>query len=325
MLFMAIFGFVFRAVVFFEEMPLLVNALVTLASIVALWILWAFFYGLNVYLNQTMPYENNLLKRLSLQIGLGLLMSYAFINTLFFANIHFYKFLKIDKIIVVAGNMMWTLIVLAINGFFIGEYFFYKWRQALTRSIEVERDLAQVQFLNLQNQLNPHFLFNSLTTLNSLIHENPQRASTFLKQLANIYRYVMQHNQDALVSLSDELAFLQHYLALLSTRFENAFSCQITVGEEQATRKIVPVTLQILIENAVKHNQMSEENPLVVQVYMEGAYICVKNLKRLKKNITTSNKIGLSNLRKLYGVTAPQSEVFIEDSLAHFIVKVPLL
>jgi hypothetical protein len=325
MIMMALFGFVFRAVVFFDEMPLYINAVVTVGSIGALWVLWAFFYGLNVYLNQTMPYENNLIKRLSLQIGLGLLMSYAFVNTLFFVNFYFYKFLKIDKIIVVAGNMMWTLIVLAINGFFIGEYFFYKWKQALTRSIEVERDLAQVQFLNLQNQLNPHFLFNSLTTLNSLIHENPHRASTFLKQLAHIYRYVMQHNQDALVSLSDELAFLQHYLDLLSTRFENAFSCQITVGEEQATRKIVPVTLQILIENAVKHNQMSEENPLAVQVYIEGAYICVKNLKRLKKNLTTSNKIGLSNLRKLYKVTAPQSEVFIEDSLAHFIVKVPLL
>jgi sensor histidine kinase YesM len=321
---MAMMGFVFRAVVFYEELSFWFNFWASVGSFFLLVLIWSFFDYLNKSLNKSLPYENNIVKRISIQLSIGLFFAYIFINSLFYVNIYFYKFAEINKVVIVAGNLIWTLVVLAINGFFIGEYFFNKWKQALTRNLEIEKNLAQVQFLNLQNQLNPHFLFNSLTVLNSLMQEDTQRASTFLKQLATMYRYVMQHNQDALVSLSDELSFLQHYLALLSTRFGNAFQYKIEIGEEYANRKIVPVTLQILIENAVKHNQMSEEKPLLVEVYVDMNYLCVKNPKNLKKSLTTSNKIGLENLQKLYKTVKPHASLFIEDLPTHFMVKIPL-
>ncbi len=322
---MSFFGFLFRAIVFYQEISLALNALLTVVSMAVIVFLWLFFDWLNNYLNTLIPYEQNLTKRIFIQVGIGLFFTYLFLNTIFSLNIYFYHFVKINKIIMVAGNLLWTLLVLAINSFFMGEYFFTKWKQALVRSIEAEKHLAQMQFANLQNQLNPHFLFNSLTTLNSLIYENQAQASAFLKQLATMYRYVMRHNQDVLVSISDELSFIHQYLALLNTRFGSSFRYEINIPIELASHKIVPVTLQILIENVVKHNQMSEENPLFVEIYTEGQFICVKNRKQLRRNLNTSNKIGLQNLKKLYLLTSANSEVLVTDTEGYFLVKVPLL
>jgi len=324
-LLMAFFGFVFRAIVFYEELTLLYNTFVTLTTIVLIAILWFFFDWLNNYLNTCLPYEQALARRLIIQIGVGLLFAYIFINTIFYLNGYIYNWVRINKTVIVAGNLLWTLIVLAINGFFIGEYFFLKWKQALLNSTEAEKHLAQTKYANLQNQLNPHFLFNSLATLNSLIDENPTQATTFLKQLVFVYRYLMRHNQDVLVSIADELAFVEQYLLLLHTRFGNAFRYEITVGNTFKQHKIVPVTLQILIENAIKHNQMSEENPLFIEVYIDDEAICVKNPQHPKRNLATSNKIGLQNLKSLYALTAPKRMVEICDLTEVFIVKVPLL
>lgn len=322
---MALFGFVFRGIIFYEELSLRYNLLLTLGSLVLITLLWAFFDRLNAYLNKHLLYEDNIVKRLFMQIGVGLFFSYVFINTIFYLNIYFYKFIELSKIFIVAGNLIWTLLVLSINGFFIGEYFFIKWKQALMQNIEAEKILAQMQFANLQNQLNPHFLFNSLTTLNSLIYENQGKASNFLKQLAAMYRYLMRHNQDALVSVQEELTFIQQYLSLLNTRFGDLFRYEISIAPQFVQRKIVPITLQILIENVVKHNQMSEESPLFVHIYIENSFICVKNEKNLKKGFATSDKIGLQNLKKLYQAIAPNQTLFVIDEAKTFIVKVPLL
>lgn len=322
---MTLIGFVFRFTVFYEELTLWRNVSLSVVSFFFLILIWAFFDWVNRKLNGILPYEQSVAIRIALQISVGLLFAYLFINTLFYVNAYFYKVAEINKIVIVAGNLIWTLVVLTINGFYIGEHFFMKWKQALMRNLEVERNLAQVQFLNLQNQLNPHFLFNSLTTLNSLIHENPDLASQFLKQLASTYRYLMKHNQEKLVLLTDEIAFIEQYLSLLSTRFGESFRYQMRISSEWAGKKIVPVTLQILIENAVKHNQINTEPPFLVEIYTEEGYICVKNPKILKKRTDNSHKIGLDNLRKLYTVTAPQAAIVIEDTTSSFLVKVPLL
>src|SRR5690606_15421651 len=140
--------------------------------------------------------------------------------------------------------------------FFIREYF-EKWQQSIDRAERLEKEKAQVQFDNLKNQLNPHFLFNALTSLNSLIKTNPQLASDFLQHMSRVYRYVLRHKDKHVVSLHEELDFISNYLFLMKTRFGEAFQFTCEVPEKEKEKGIVPVTLQILIENAVKHNTLN--------------------------------------------------------------------
>jgi two-component system LytT family sensor kinase len=181
-----------------------------------------------------------------------------------------------------------------------------------------------VQYDNLKNQLNPHFLFNSLTSLNSLIFENPQLASEFLHQLSKVYRYVLENKEKTLVSLSTEVNFISNYVQLLISRFDKGLQVNINISEQALDQKILPVTLQILIENAMKHNITSQDSPLVIDIYDESNYLVVKNNLQIKQIVDNSNGQGLENLRSLYRVLI-ENEIVIEKNDANFIVKIPLL
>ena len=197
----------------------------------------------------------------------------------------------------------------------------YRLQMQATR---LEHDKTQIQYQNLINHLNPHFLFNSLTSLNSLILTKPKEASDFLQKLSVIYRYILQNKDSELVSLSDELAFSRQYIDLQSARFGDGLQISLNVGVEYLTRRIVPVTVQNLLENAIKHNIIDEENPLKICIYSEGETLFVTNTLQKKDFVKTSNKQGLGSLKSLYGYLS-QRPVSTTETATHFIVKIPLL
>jgi two-component system LytT family sensor kinase len=211
-------------------------------------------------------------------------------------------------------------VVLSIFGY----HFFRRWKEEKVLAAELEKEKALVQYDNLKNQLNPHFLFNSLSSLNSLIFENPQLASDFLQQLSKVYRYVLENKDKNLVTLGTEMDFVNHYVHLLKTRFDGAFNVVFEVSEEAKEKQIVPVTLQVLFENAVKHNITSKASPLRIRVYSNGNYLVVENNLQKKQIIETSNGQGIANLKNLYHFisTAPVMVAQTEDVFA---VKVPLV
>ena len=189
----------------------------------------------------------------------------------------------------------------------------------------LEKEKSQVQFDNLKNQLNPHFLFNALTSLNGLIFENQGLASQFLQHLSKVYRYVLQNKDKNFVPLQTELDFIENYVFLLRTRFQQALGqLQFDISEAGRERAIVPVTLQILIENALKHNIADVERPLKVEVMTIGDYFVVSNNLQLRKLVETSNKQGLENLRSLYQFLT-KKPVIVEQTDDRFAVKIPLL
>lgn len=294
---------------------------------------WEGSRAFNNYLNRRLPFETGVLRRFFIQAVVCLVvMLVIHTSLLLYFEPYYSKYLPPQMAIVakVASYFLDTFIVVAVNTAYFGFYFFDKWKKNLTEkeTWAKERALLQkeqlnAQYENLKNQLNPHFLFNSLSSLDSLIDDNPQLAREFLRQLAKVFRYVLQHKEDELVTLETELAFIRHYVTLLQTRFEGTFQLRCAVSDDALEQRIVPVTLQILIENAIKHNVISEAQPLTVTLTTRDGYLEVANTVQRKKQIATSNGQGLHNLQQLYRYLN-EREVEIETGEV-FMVRVPLL
>ncbi|GAB3891616.1 hypothetical protein GCM10028803_03610 [Larkinella knui] len=192
------------------------------------------------------------------------------------------------------------------------------------QATRLERDKTEIQYQNLINHLNPHFLFNSLTSLNSLIITEPKQASRFLQKLSAIYRYILQNRDRETVTLENELNFVQHYIILQKSRFEEGLLITIDVPETYLNRQIVPVTLQNLFENAIKHNTIDDDEPLKIRVFIQGEYLCIENNLQRKRFVETSNQQGLENLKTLYRYLS-NLPLTVSTTETHFVVKVPLL
>lgn len=221
-----------------------------------------------------------------------------------------------------------------LTGMFIGSIIllFYRYRAAKERAIMelnnraqlLEKEKSVVQYENLRQQLNPHFLFNSLTSLSSLISTQPKIAQQFVDRMSKIYRYILKSNESEIVSLVNELNFADTYVKLQQTRFSSGFEVNINVSEEFHHRKIVPVTIQNLVENAIKHNIIEEESPLVIDVYVEDDYLVVKNNLQKKAIVETSNKHGLNQMKSLYKYLSDKS-ILVNETEKFFEIKIPLI
>lgn len=286
-----------------------------------------FFFGyiiriIDIALDKSYPFERNPIKRISIQFLITLFALLA-IRTipylLFYDRLPFHPSPEIIAATYALNIFMVLSVILSIFGY----HFFVRWKQEKLLAAELEKEKALVQYDNLKNQLNPHFLFNALSSLNSLIFENPQLASDFLQQLSKVYRYVLEHKERNSVSLQTEINFVSHYIKLLETRFGDGLKIVLEIGDDSCEKMIVPVTLQILLENAVKHNTTSKDAPLTIHVKTEADYLIVENNLQRKSAIETSNKQGLENLKNLYRyVSYKQIEVI--EAAEKFSVKIPL-
>jgi sensor histidine kinase YesM len=181
------------------------------------------------------------------------------------------------------------------------------------------------QFETLKSQVNPHFLFNSLNVLSSLIFIDQQKAATFVRQLSKVYRYVLDHKDMDLITIRDEFPFLESYLFLIKTRFDQNLEVEIVLPEEKQSLKIAPMVMQLLIENAVKHNIISKAKPLTIKLFIdEHNFLNVYNNLQMKSSIEHSSGMGLENIRKRYEYLTNKKIEILQDE-REFRVKIPLL
>ena len=203
--------------------------------------------------------------------------------------------------------------------------FFYK---ALTEKKVTEQQIVAktetAKYESLKSQIDPHFLFNSLNVLTSLIGENPKLAEKFTTKLSKVYRYVLEQRNKDLVPIIEELNFAKTYMQLLGMRFEDAVKFNIPENVSDKELKIVPLSLQLLLENAVKHNVVSSSKPLEISIYEEGNYLIIENNINPKEAIGKSTKVGLQNIADRYGLIT-QKGVKIENNNKTFKVSLPLL
>lgn len=202
-------------------------------------------------------------------------------------------------------------------------FFFVPWQQSMKREFDLREQFLIFQNETLKSQVNPHFLFNSLNTLSSLVNTETEIAGQFIGKLALIYRYILDNSSKVKVPLKDELAFIRDYFYLHQIRSEGKILLNVDVKDENKY-EILPVSLQLLIENAIKHNMATSEKPLKIDIYNEGENIVVRNnLKKLATQVV-STKIGLRNLGERIRLVTGK-EISIEETLNEFIVKVPLI
>jgi histidine kinase len=217
-----------------------------------------------------------------------------------------------------------AFLVLAIGGLQMGVFYFLQWQKSQVETERLQKEQTVALFQNLRNQISPHFLFNNLNTLNSLIHESPEVASKFLSLFAEVYRYSLQQRDEEVVTLESELDMLESYLYLLKKRFENAFTVEIEVGTTSKRRYIPPMSLQLLVENALKHNIAEPTQPLIINIKEQGNALLIVNNLQLRKEKKPSTQIGLSNLTERYRLLGqPLPE--IEKTAEYFRVTLPLL
>ena len=216
-----------------------------------------------------------------------------------------------------------VLISLVISTIMTSIGFFHAWRNSAIKEEKLKVEMLDNKYKTLLTQVNPHFLFNSLNVLISLVHEDPNLAEKFIRQLSLIYRYTLENRERDLVSLKDEKAFIDSYIFLLKIRFEDAMEVSIDIPEDEA-RFSLPMALQIIIENAIKHNVVSIEKPLSISIYTEGNQLIVKNNKQINQHKEKSTGFGLENIKKRLSYLSDKG-LEIEEDENEYIAKLPIL
>ena len=221
------------------------------------------------------------------------------------------------------GLVIGLLVTLFITSLHEGVYFYLQWKQHFALSVKLEKDNLEARYETLKAQLNPHFLFNSLNTLITFVEENP-KATEYIQNLSDFMRYVLKSREKELTMLSEELEVCKKYLFLQQSRFGNNLTSEITVNENSLKLYVPPLSVQMLIDNAIKHNVVSKEKPLNILIGLENEnYLYVTNNLQIKTS-EAKNGLGLRNISERYNYLS-KSQVVIAENESEFKVILPLL
>ena len=297
--------------------------------------MYTFFIGLgngflNDYLDSKFSWTEETRKRTIAAIVGTLLMNVALVYFCNYLNFIVIQGKNPEKFFNGEMNFInWFFINFAIMISAIGHArgFMAAWKNSTKKEV-VEQKLiaksANAQFESLKNQLDPHFLFNSLNVLDSLIEENPVQAQRFTNSMSKIYRYVLEQKDKELVSVEEEIDFAKTYCELLKTRFEDAVTFDFNISEEDKKGFVVPLSLQLLLENSIKHNFATSSKPLNIKIFTEKGNLIIENNLQTRELPNTSTGVGLANIVSRYNLLTERN-VFVEKSEAFFRVKLPIL
>lgn len=222
-----------------------------------------------------------------------------------------YFMTKVAFVFVFAGSLITNAIM-----------FFKNWKEAAVQQEKLKREQLTLQYETLKSQVSPHFLFNTLNSLTSLISTNPEKAIDFVKKLSDVYRYVLDQKDHELVDLVSELKFVESYVFLQKIRFETNLDVQINVVPQNF--KVIPLSVQMLVENAIKHNEISDKNPLLIRIFTDDElYLTVENQLQ-KKSGSEGSGSGIQNIKDRYEFFTDK-RVIITFNSERFRVKIPLL
>lgn len=218
------------------------------------------------------------------------------------------------------------LVVFFVLSLYEGIYFYHRWKLSLIETERLRKENISSQLDALRSQVNPHFLFNSLNTLTYLIPEDSERAVSFVQQLSKVYRYILEIRNRSLITVAEELSFLEAYQFLLHERFGNNLNIDLQIDPAVRQLYMVPLSMQMLLENAIKHNIISKDQPLQIEITADTLRdgMLVRNRIQPKQQVQTSTKVGLDNIRRRYAFYTTAS-VEVDNKDGWFSVHLPLL
>jgi len=270
-------------------------------------------------------WDINPVKRILATLGVVIIVSIVLtflLNYIFILNIQGVSFTQYIKTTL---NLLLIEILIVVYAFSIatGIEFFKLWKEGLLKQESMQRKAVELQMEALKNQVNPHFLFNSLNTLSNLVYKDADKAAGFIMQLSDIYRYVLEHRDQVVVDWPFERQFVENYIRLQQMRFANSIEITIDTGSTEIFQ-VVPLSVQILVENAIKHNVATVEDPLKASIFLEDDFLVVKNKLNLRSSVENSENVGLSNIRQQYEILTGK-KVVVSREEGFFIVKLPLV
>jgi len=288
----------------------------------------------NGYINVLLDEKWDWLEQTNLRVYYGILVTVLYTVPVVL-GINYFIFVVLQNVtleVFFGERMIWVhlfyiILSLGVSTFMQARSFMVKWKQASKFEVTQQKIIAgtaSAKFESLKNQIDPHFLFNSLNVLSSLIEENPDNAQRFTTSLSKIYRYVLEQKDKELVSVEDELSFAKTYMNLLKMRFENSLFYELPATDINPDAKVVPLSLQLLLENTVKHNVVSEQKPLHIRIFIDGDYLAIQNDFQKKEVLQDRQGVGLQNIVNRYGIVTNR-KVLIEQNEENFTVKIPIL
>ncbi len=291
--------------------------------------MWLFLWKGNEYIyiftDRYVSWFKTPLKRLFIGLGLMIVYSSTAVTglTLFFFSVVFKQEINETFFSEIRESVIISIIVSTIiMSFFTARGFLLAWRQAAINVEKIKREHVSSQYEALKNQVNPHFLFNSLNALSSLVYDHPDKAIEFINRLSDVYRYVLDSKDKEAVPVTEELDFVRAYSFLLKTRYEDNIEIEFDVVASEGY--VPPMSLQMLLENVVKHNEISDEYPMKITLRDKDSYIFVANRLQLKEKNTGMSGIGLDNIKSRYSVLTDRP-VQIDQTGHEFIVGLPIL
>lgn len=249
------------------------------------------------------------------------LLVMAFLESLFVSNFSIISLLTIESLIVIFKISLFIAVVMYV---FYALYLANSKQKRLLDQQKVLTGNVSAQFESLKNQLDPHFLFNSLNVLNALIDENPEKAQDFTNSLSKIYRYILDQKNKELVLLEEELRFAKSYMELLHMRYEDGLTYSFPETIILKEGKVVPLSLQLLLENVIKHNKVSGLKPIHISIKEEDGYLCIQNNLNRKTNHDDRKGIGLENIANRYAILTNR-QVILTVTEDYFTIKIPIL
>jgi two-component system, LytTR family, sensor kinase len=273
---------------------------------------------INRTLNKKMPWFGKLTQRIAIQLGLSFV---------WLLSITFLFFLLAPRTLskeAIMSFLFGTLFILFFNSILIMRNFAYSWRQSIVENEQLKQAKLHADYMALQNQLNPHFLFNSFSVLISEIQYNPESAVEFAQKMSDVYRYVLQQRNTTTTTLNSELNFMSDYHFLHKIRMGDALDLRMDIDPAQLNLELPPITLQVLVENAIKHNRATKKQPLNIQISSNAnnEIIVTNNLN--PKSTTHSMGVGLENIVERYKLLT-NKQVLVHNDEKYFSVALPLL
>jgi len=309
--------FLFRGPFFFDDEILFVS--------IGTILLWEGNLQIDSYLDKKISWITMPNERIIVQIITNLVYTILVLFTLI-SVINYFKFdtfevfnPKLREVFI--PTIVITFLVVIID---ISNHFLKSWKTSLIEFEKHKTESANAQLQNLKNQLNPHFLFNNLSVLTSLVYKNQDKAADFINELAKVYRYVLDTKNSELVPLQEELDFINHYIFLQKIRFEDSISFEIKIEESKKSAYLLPMCLQMLVENTIQHNETSQANPLKVLIYTENDSLVIENPILSRSDISESTKTGIKNIKQRYSFFTDK-KVIVSNNGKIFKVILPLI
>lgn len=301
-------------------------------QVAVLWVLVLLFclslgnYLLFLLIRFFLPSEKVYPQRFALQLISSLIFSMGIANLTYVWFKNTYTELPPDQDQLILLNIYGLFFLIPVLSIQFGIHYLRKWKKAVVQQEKLQKEQVHSELVALKSHLSPHFLFNNLNMLSALIKVENQPAQEYLDRLAEVYRYVLQNRELELVALQQELKFLESYRYLLQQRFTNSLEVTVEVPESCHDWQIPPLSLQMVLENALKHNKLSERAPLQIRIYTDNDYFLLVQNKLQLRTIpeTERSGFGLENIRRRYWLIARET-IKVEESLSTFTVGLPLL